>query len=81
MMDDDILPVTSHVMDGEEVIDVIYGNERRNVLQEDVIIIAIKTDPDTNKKTITRRYKITKVDTEKSDAGIDELKVSCVIMD
>ena len=79
-MDDETLPVTIYVMDGEKVIDVIYGNEKRNILQVDGIIIAIKIDPDTKKKRITRRYKITKVDIEKSEAGIDVLKVFCVIV-
>lgn len=79
-MADDILPATIFVMDGEKVIDVIYGNERRNVYHVDGIIIAIKKDPDTGKNKITRRYQITKVDTEKSEAGIDELKVHCVII-
>ena len=79
-MDEDVLPVVIRVMDNEKVIDVIYGNEKRDVLKVDGIIIAIKTDPDSGKKRITRKYKITKVDIEKSEAEIDELKVYCVIV-
>lgn len=79
-MSDDVLPVTIRVMDGEEVIDVIYGNERRNVLNVDTIIHTIRTDPKTNKKTMGLKYKVTKVETQKTEAGIDELQIQCVIV-
>ena len=79
-MSDEVLPVTIRVMDGEKVIDVIYGNEKRNVLKVDTIIHTIRTDPETKKKTIGLKYKITKADTQKTEAGIDELQIQCVII-
>ena len=79
-MSDDVLPVTIRVMDGEEVIDVIYGNEKRNVLKVDTIIHTIRTDPETKKKTIGLKYKITKVDTKKTKVETDELEIQCVIV-
>ena len=79
-MSDEVLPVTIRVMDGEKVIDVIYGNERRNVLKVDTIIHTIRTDPETKEKTIGLKYKITKADTQKTEVGIDELQIQCVII-
>jgi len=79
-MSDEVLPVTIRVMDGENVIDVIYGNERRNVLNVDTIIHTIRTDPETKEKTIGLKYKVTKVVTQQTEAGIDELQIQCVII-
>jgi len=79
-MSDEVLPVTIRVMDGENVIDVIYGNERRNVLNVDTIIHTIRIDPETKEKTMGLKYKVTKVDTQQTEAGIDELQIQCVIV-
>jgi len=79
-MDDELLPTTIYVMDGDNVVDVIYGNERKDVLKIGGIVIATKTDPDTKKERITKRYKITKVIIEKNEFDKDELKVNCVII-
>ncbi len=79
-MDEESLPVTIYVMDGEKVIEVIYGNEKSDVLQVDRIIIGTKTDPDTKKQKLSHTYKITEVKIEKSEIGEDELKVKCVII-
>jgi len=79
-MDNDVLPITIRVMDGEEVIDVIYGNDGRNALKVDTIIHSIHTDPETKEKRIGHKYKVTKVDTKKTKVGIDELEIQCVII-
>lgn len=80
-MTDEKLPVIIYVKDNDDkIIDVIYGQEKRDILQVDMIIFSVYTDPNTNKKQITRKYKITKVNIEKNEININELKVDCIII-
>lgn len=79
-MVENALPVIIYVMNGEEIAETIYGNEKRDILKVDGIIHNVKWDSKTNKKIITHGYKITKVEIVKNDIGIDELKVNCVMI-
>jgi len=74
----DLLPAVIRVMEGEKVIEVIYGNERSDVYKVDGIIIAVKKDDD-GKTRVTRTYQITGVNIAPTEAGIDEINVTCII--
>lgn len=77
-MSEDLLPTTIFVDNGDNVDDVIYGNERKSCYIVGGDIHAIKRDPETGKNFITKIYKITKVDFVKNESDIECIEVRVI---